>query len=143
MAAYKSVQETKRTNVPPKMLAPDELKGRIRVAYFDYTVPAGGIALNDTVDLCTLPLGARLLGGRYANSAMGGTGALQIGVAGTAGKYLAATSIAAAGNGSFAADVATNVGDVMTAETTLVATVSTAGWQAGGVLRGHATYVLD
>lgn len=143
MTAFKSTQETKRTATPPKMLSTDEMKGRIRVAYFDFTTPADGVAIGDTVDLVTLPKGARILGGRSAYEAMGAGATMQIGVSGDADKYFAAASVAAAGNAAIAADVATNTGDVLADETTVFATAGGANWAAGKRLCGHLAWVLD
>jgi hypothetical protein len=146
MAAYKSTQETKRTASPPKMLAAHELKGRVRVAWFDYTVPTGGVAVDDTVDLTTLPIGARILGGEMAFEAMSsaaGTAQIQVGDGTTADKYLGTTSVDAAGTSPFANTIALNFGEVLEAETTLKATAKGEAWAAAKKLAGWVKYALD
>lgn len=143
MAAYKSVQETKRTGAPAKMLDTNERHGRIRHAYFDYVVPAGGVAINDTIDLCMVPKGARLLGGKFANEALGTSTQVSIGDGTTATKYLDATSTAAAAATDFANTIALYLGEEQAADLVLQAKVTGAALTAGTKIRGYALYVLD
>lgn len=146
MTAHKSTQETKRTATPPKMLGTDELGGRVRVAFFAFTVPTATVAADETVDLFTLPKGARLLGGQIAAEAMstgGAAASIQIGVSGTPAKYLGTTSIDAAAISDFANTVALSYGELLSAETTIIATCKTEAWAATKILKGHVLYVLD
>lgn len=146
MASHKSTQETKRTSIPPKMLSTTEAHGRVRVAYFDFTVPAGGAAVGDTVDLARLPKGARILGGDWSAEAMSsgaGDAQMSIGDGTTAARFLAATSVDAVADGRFANTLALGFGAVVEDETTLVATVVGEAWAAGNKLAGWAAYVLD
>jgi hypothetical protein len=146
MTAHKSVQQTKMTGVPQKALNTNELAGRVRVAYFSFTVPTATAAVNDTIDLTTLPKGARILRGHAAWEAMssaGGTAQVQIGVSGTANKYLDTTSVDAAGSSAFADTVALNYGEELAAETTLVAKVLGEAWAADKKFVGHVLYVVD
>ncbi|WP_428247221.1 hypothetical protein [Ferrovibrio sp.] len=146
MTAHKSIQETKRTAIPPKPLDTTELHGRVRVAYFSFTVPAGDAAIDDTIALTTLPLGARMIGGHLAYEAMstgGANASVQIGTAASAAKYLGTTSIDAAGSTAFGNTVALAYGDLMTADTTILATVKTEALAATKILAGHILYVLD
>ena len=146
MTAYKSSQETRRTAIPPKMLATNEMGGRQRVAYFEYIVPAGGVAVNDTIDLITLPLGARVLGGSIAFEAMSsgaGTSQLQIGTAASVNKYLDTTSVDAAGAALIANTIACGFGEELSADTLLIAKVLGEVWAAGKKLSGWIEYALD
>lgn len=146
MATYRSVQRTKQMASPPKMLAPNELKGRARVAWFEYTVPVGNLAINDIVELCELPNGSRILGGEIAWEAMT-TGAAaatgEIGTAASSNRYLEATSMDAIGNTLFANTIARNMGDVMTADTVIQLKVTVEAWAAGKKIAGWFRYALD
>lgn len=146
MVALKSTQETKRTATPPKPLNTNELHGRVRVGYFEFTTPTGGVAVNDTVALTTLPKGARILGGVLAFEAMssaGGTSQVQLGDGTTADKYLGTTSVDAAGKSEFADTVALGFGQELAAETTITATAVGEAWAAAKKLAGWVRYVLD
>ncbi len=146
MATYKSDQETKRTATPPKMLATNEMHGRVRIAYFTYTVPTGNAAVDDLVQLATIPPGARLLGGHLAFEAMstgGGAASVQIGDGTTADKYLGTTSVDAAGTAVFGTTSALAFGQELTAETTITAKVVTEAWAATKKLHGFVKYVMD
>jgi len=57
MTAYYSTQVTNADASPPTFLETNEIAGRVRIAYFDYTVPTGNIAAADTIDLVYLPAG--------------------------------------------------------------------------------------
>lgn len=144
MTAHKSDQATKRA--AGKFLKTNEFSGTRRVAFFKFTVPAGNAAATDTVELVTLPKGARILGGSYATEAMStgaGTATLSIGDGTTANKYLDAANVDAAGNGAFAHTVALGFGSELAADTTFVATVGGEAWAAGKVLTGALEFVVD
>lgn len=146
MTAHNSIQEAKRTGIPPKPLDTNELKGRVRLAHFRFVVPAGTAAVNDTVNLTQIPAGARIIGGHAAWEAMStgaGTAQIQIGTAATANAYLDTTSVDAAGTVAIANTVALGYGAELAAETVIVATVAGEAWAAGKVLTGHLLYVLD
>lgn len=146
MADYLSTQATKLAAVPLQRLATDELGGRIRVAYFDFTVPAGNVATAKTIELTRIPAGARLLGGKIAFEAMstaGGTAQIQIGDGTTAAKYLGTTSVDTAGISDFGDTAALNYGEKLTSELVLTATTAGEAWAATKTLKGHVAYVLD
>lgn len=146
MAVLKSDQFTKLDASPPERLPPDEFYGRRRVSYFSFTVPVGNAAINDTVQLCRVPAGARLLGGKFKSEAMttgAGAASIQLGDGTTAAKYLGTTSIDAAAEGEFADTVALNYGEKLASELTLTATVVTEAWAAGQRLLGEVEYVVD
>ncbi|MEO5375944.1 MAG: hypothetical protein H7840_17085 [Alphaproteobacteria bacterium] len=146
MTAYKSDQETKRTATPQKMLGTNEHGGRVRVSYFNYTVPTATLAVNDTLNLVTLPKGARILRGHVAWEAMstaGGTAQIQIGDGTTANKYLDTTSVDAAGSSAFADTIALSYGEELSAETTLVAKAVGEAWAATKKIAGHVLWVVD
>lgn len=146
MTAFYSTQVTKLRQTPRAEVKPNEIGGRVRVAYFDFTVPAGGVDIDDTVELTKIPAGARLLGGKLVSEAMSSGGAaasIQLGDGTTATKYLGTTSIDAAAQADFAHTAALNYGEELSAELTLTATAVTEAWVAAAVLRGHVLYVTD
>lgn len=146
MAAYKSDQRTNVTASPPTMLKANEKGGRVRQAFFSFTTPSGGLALADTVELVTLPKGARVLGGAGAAEAMStstGTAGADIGVAGTAAKYGSAVDLDAAGAFTFADTVVRNYGEELSADATVIATVVGEAWAGSKKLQGHVLYVQD
>jgi hypothetical protein len=143
MTAYKSVQETNRTAEPVVKLAAHEAGGRVRVLRFEYTTPAGGLAINDTIDLATLTQNGRILGGSVAFEAMGASATAEIGTAASASRYLSAGNVAAAGALDFAHTIALNTGEAVNAGTTLVAKVTGAGWAAAKKFNGYALFVAD
>lgn len=146
MAVQKSDQITNITAIPPVKTRTSEMGGRVRVAYFSFTTPAGGVAIADTVQLCVIPKGARILGGEAKFEAMStgaGAATVELGDGTTAAKYLAATSVDAAGKAAFADTVALNYGELLTSELTLTATASVEAWAAAKKLYGHVLYALD
>lgn len=146
MPNHKSVQVTKLDATPPLRLTPAESHGRKRVATFDFTVPVGDAAIADTIELCDLPAGAVILGGKIAFEAMttgGAAASIQIGITGTAAKYLGTTSVDAAGVSPFADTVALNYQEKLATKTRLIATVITEAWAAGQRLLGEVEYVAD
>jgi len=146
MAVLKSDQITNLDAVPQVLGDPTEFGGRIRSAYFSFTVPTGNAAVNDTVQLTKVPSGARILDGRLTSEAMstaGGDASIQIGDGTTAAKYLGTTSVDAAAEADFANTFALNSGEKLTAELVLTATVITEAWLAAKKLNGYVRYVVD
>ena len=146
MATHKSDQITNIEAVPVAPLKANEHYGRQRMSFFTFTVPTGNAAVNDVVRLCKLPKGARILGGAIAFEAMStgaGDASVQLGVTGTATKYLGTTSVDAAGKATFADTIALNYGEELAAATELIATVITEAWAAGKKLYGHVKFVVD
>lgn len=143
MTAYKSVQETNRTAEPVVKLAAHEAGGRVRVLRFEYTTPASGLAINDTIDLATFTQNGHLLGGSLAFEAMGASATADIGTAAIPTRYLSGGSVAAAGTLEFAHTVALNMGEAVAAETTLVARAAGAAWVAGRKVHGYVLFVAD
>lgn len=145
--AYKSTQQTDLDAIPRKNLKPNELGGRIRIAFWTFTT--GSVTapdVNDTIDLVTLPKGARILGGQTVNEAMssaGGTAGVSIGIAGAAAKYASALDLDAAGSDLFANTIALNYGEVLAAETKIIATVTGEAWATSKKFYGHILYAVD
>src|SRR4029434_8184609 len=94
--AFKSDQETASAASPPRKIGPSEL-GKPYIAVFTHTLASSGLAIGDTIDLCDLPVGARVLYGEFCWSAtQGATATTAIGITGPAAKYFAAGAPAAA-----------------------------------------------
>lgn len=146
MAEHKSDQITGQDAMPASLAKPNSLHGRVRVAYWSFMTPAGGVAIGDTVKLVRLPKGARVLSGRFTAEAMSsgaGAATLSIGVSGAATRYLEATSVNAATAGGFADTIARNFGDERTGETDVIATASVEAWAAAKRLDGWIAYAVD
>lgn len=139
-------------------LKPNERHGRVRIARFTFTVPAGDLADGSNVAACILPTGARILGGVIKGEALGNSSTVDIGLMGrdlngyydAAGSladdddaFLAAGSTNAAFNLTFADTIARNYGLELDKECYLVLTVESGDWDAGQDIVGHVEYVVD
>lgn len=161
MAAKYSLQEQKRlllgayTTGQNAKLIPREKHGRERVAYFEFltgaadanttTAAVGPINIADTLNLCTVPPGARILGLSLIVEALGTSATASIGIAGSASKYLSAADVSAIANIPGANTVALNYGDVPAeqAETPIVLTCAGANYANGKNIKGFVRYVVD
>ncbi|OYU99360.1 MAG: hypothetical protein CFE45_13245 [Burkholderiales bacterium PBB5] len=77
----------------------DVLNGSIRPFFSRYTVPAtGGPAIGEVITWGRLPIGARVLFGLLTCSAGAASSTINLGDAESATRYMAATSVASAGN---------------------------------------------
>ena len=78
MATVYSVQKTKwDQNDPKENIKPNEMGGRIRVAYALYE--ASSLASGDVIEMFNLPNGARILSGELVHDAMGSSTTLSVG----------------------------------------------------------------
>ena len=102
MANYLSTQMTALAARPIVKLGVQEVGGRLRAIPFDYIVPAGGLAAADTIDLCEVPAGARMIGGSLAFPIAGAARTMTLGDGTTADKYSDAIDISAGGAADFA-----------------------------------------
>lgn len=146
MTTYYSTQMTKKTASPPQKVEANEERGRVRMSFFDYTVPAGTVLTTDTIQLCEVPAGARLLGGWLATDALssaGGTAGVSLGDGTTAAKYLSAADCDAAAQHDFAHTLALGFGDVLTEKLILTATPTGEAWAAAADLKGAIYWVMD
>jgi hypothetical protein len=142
MATGNSVQMAKLLATPVQHVRSDE-HGRVRRAWFEYPNDAAeALATGSTINLCKLPPGARVLGGKIFWEANAGTNTLAIGIAGATTKYAAAFSLTsasqvasvtvasglelngAAGGGTMAAPV---IGEVQTGPITIIGTTAGTG----------------
>lgn len=140
--AFKSDQETAAAASPPRKMGSSEL-GKPYIAIFTHTLASSGLATGDTIDLCDLPVGARVLYGEFCWSAtQGATATTAIGISGTAGKYFAAAVTASAAKFEFVATQALGYNTPLTAAEQIIATNAAAAWTASSVLRGYILYTL-
>ena len=146
-----SVQFAKTLDTPSVKLDTNELHGRVRVAYADFTA-AGA---EETISMFKLPNGARIIGGRANHAALGSGTTLSIGhaayvnAAGTTvaldvDEYKAAAASTGAVGFNIAATTALGENSVVDAPDGLIITATTAGGSnATGFLSVQMTYVLD
>ena len=142
MAVFKSAQLTNIESTPPAQNPARDEDARSRVMVY---IPAtiAGLVATDTIRLGTLRKGWRLLGMSIVIPAnwLAATATISLGVSGTAGKYLAAGAVGAAAVQLDAGNTAAlGFGEVLAADTELVATINTAG--AGTVPAGTAYIVV-
>ena len=146
MPNHKSDQFTQLSATPRELVPARDAHGTRRVAFASFTTPAGGVAIDDTVQLLKLPPGARLHGGKLVCEAMSSGGAaasLRLGDGTTSDKYLGDTSIDAAAQVSFAHTIALGYGTALAAEVVLTATVKTEALAADKKLYVEVEYALD
>tara|TARA_R110001632_G_scaffold142061_1_gene258071 strand:- start:33 stop:482 length:450 start_codon:yes stop_codon:yes gene_type:complete len=146
-----STQYTKTLNTPSEKLDTNELHGRVRVAFADFTAEGA----EETISMFKLPDGARIIGGRANHAALGSGTTLSVGhaayvnaagttVAADVDEYKAAAASTGAVGFNIAATTALGENSIVDAPDGLVVTVTTAGGSdATGFLSVQMTYVLD
>ena len=136
--AFLSDQATKYSASPGQKLGPSEAGSDVTPIFFSKTLPASGLAIGDTIELCRIPSGARVLGLVFAwDTAQGGTATMAVGVSGTTGKYFTAALTNVLTQLAGANTIVQNYGSVTTSEETILATNAAAAWTASSTLRGH------
>jgi hypothetical protein len=145
-----STQYAKTVSTPSEKLDTNELHGRVRVAYADFTA-AGA---QETINLFKLPNGARIIGGRVNHAALGSSTTVSVGhaayvnAAGTpvaldVDEYKAAAASTSVTAAAIAATTALGENSVVDSPDGLIVTATTAGANATGLLTVSMTYVLD
>ena len=145
-----STQYAKTLDTPSVKLDTNELHGRVRVAYADFTA-AGA---QETISMFKLPNGARIIGGRVNHAALGSSTTLSIGhaaydnaagttVAADVDEYKAAAASTSVSAFNIAATTALGENSVVDAPDGLIVTATTAGANATGLIKVQMTYVLD
>lgn len=156
MATVNSNQMAKLLAVPVQHVSSDE-HGRVRRAFFAFepTVITGA---TDTINLCVLPPGARVMNGKLFWEAGTATSTIVIGIAGATSKYSGSTvlltsasiqpTVAGAsggydlcGVGSGGTIAAPVVGQVLTGPVTIIGTMATAGAAANKRICGWIDYL--
>ena len=154
MATVYSIQKTKwDQNVPSEKIDTTELAGRVRVAHAEYE--AASLASGDVIQMFNLPNGSRIISGRLAHDALGGSTTLSVGyaahsnAAGTAVSAAAAAYKAAAASTSATAVNAANT--IALGENSLVdadkdglpVSVTMGGAAGTGTIQLTMMYVID
>ena len=121
----------------------DELLGRVRIARFSHTIPTGGYAANDVLELIDLPKDARVIGGRVVFSAIGAGRTMDIGTAADVDRYLDGADVSAAGGADLANTIVLNFHEKLTAKTRVQATLLGDTFPAAAVINGHFLFVTD
>jgi hypothetical protein len=152
MATVYSAQRTNTRATPAVMNKANEMGGRIRVAHGTYE--ASSLAAASTIEMFTLPDGARLLEGSLAHDALGAGTTLSVGhaaynnadgtaVAADADAYKAAAASTAAQKVDILATLALGSGSELDAnEDGVIITVTNAG-TATGTIEVTIKYVVD
>ena len=153
MATTYSVQKTKWSqNSPKDFIKPNEIHGRVRIAYALYEASAVAVG---TIEMFNLPNGARILSGELVHDALGGSTTASVGHAAyvnSAGTVVALDvdeyKAAAASTGivtvGIAATSALGRNSVVDAnEDGIPITVVTAGAAATGTIELTMLYVVD
>jgi hypothetical protein len=159
---YNTDQATKVVNSGSAYapLKPNELSGRVRIAYFYYK-PTVAIAADKVVRLTRLPAGARIIGGEVKSNAFVATSTLNVGLIGADGNgfidkagtvadsssnnmFAALLAVATAGTYDFGKTIALNYGYTTDKEVDLIGEFKTAGMDGSAdILQGHVLYVVD
>jgi len=145
-----SVQFAKTQDTPSVKLDTNELHGRVRIAYADFTANAA----QETINFFRVPNGARIIGGRVNHIALGGSTTLSVGhaayvnaagttVAADPDEYKAAAASTSVSAFNIAATTALGENSIVDAPEGLVVTATTAGGNATGKIEVQMTYVLD
>ena len=134
----------------PQQLVKLNLQGAdIQILVSTYTVPAGGTAIGDKISWGQLPFGARLMPGTKLYFGAGtASSTLNLGDVVSQARYLAATSVAAAGSATAEAQFANGALfevsvaqlGLATDQSELLSTVAGAALQAGQVITLVAQY---
>ena len=154
MATVYSTQKTKwNQNVPSEKIDTTELAGRVRVAHAEYE--ASSLASGDVIEMFNLPNGARIVSGRLAHDALGGSTTLSVGyaahndadgtsVSAAAAAYKAAASSASAGAANAANTIALGENSLVNADKDGLPVSVTMGGAAGtGTIQLTMMYVVD
>lgn len=141
---FDSDQYALSVKATPSLIDATSWHGRLRVAYFSKTLPASGLAIADSIRLCKIPKGARILGGTFRwDTAQGITATTAIGITGTTGKYF----VAAVTNSTAVFQMAdlntTNYGEALAAEADIQALNAAAAWTVSSKISGNFLYVTD
>lgn len=146
-----SIQAQKIANVPSEKVKANELSGRVRVAFAEYEASAE----QSTINMFSIPNGARLLSGSVAYDALGASTTIAVGYAahtksdGTSeaadvDEYKAAASSATAGSVAVLDTIALGKNTVTDANKDGVpVTVTLAGANGTGTIQLQMLYVID
>jgi hypothetical protein len=143
VTAGKSTQVTAIDSVDYDQLRPDEAHGRVRMAFWEFTTLAAGGADGDSFAACEIPKGARILGIKTCNEALGAGVVASVGITGALTKYGTGIDMAAAGEDFCANTIALNYGVRTTAKERILIVMTGAAPAATKKVNGHVLYVID
>lgn len=155
MTAYYGVNATLRDQtVPSGKVGVGEERGRVRLAYDEWAVPAAVIAISSTVDLFEIPKGARVIDAFCIAPDQGTTGTGKLGwlvsddAAEAADDDGLIASIdfktnAAMTNGGSTSGYAAGMGKKFTAKVRAQLTITEAFDAGTGTIKCGALYILD
>lgn len=153
MTTFYSDIRANTLSVPPVRVKANKLGGRLRFIEATYTAPATGTPqIGDVIQFARLSTGARIVPhlSRLDFSAGTASSTLAIGDAVTSNRYLAATSIASAGNAALttpsnaaASYETTDVSLTSTDDGHIIGTVAGAAVAANQVITLRLAYTLD
>jgi hypothetical protein len=118
---------------------PVDLRGEIRLAYAELNTTTQPVNNGDTINLFTLPKGARIVGLQASFGSMGSGATLTVGDAGNASRLLASTNVATEARTDGIA--LSGMGYVLPADTIIVATAGGANYAAARDLKIAVLYV--
>ena len=125
---------------PQSMVRPGEYGGNVVVSYDEYTTLAI-IADAVTMRVGRIPKGARVLSCVVKTPDLGGTGTLNIGIAGTANGFFA--SLDASGQAVHSSSTGALVGSLFEAETDVIITFAGATATVGAKIQVIIQYILN
>lgn len=149
MATVNASVSAARAALPQQLVKPNLQGADIQILVSTFTVPAGGTAIGDKISWGLLPFGARLMPGTKLYFGAGAASStINLGDPVSQARYLAATSVAAAGSAvaeaQYAAgalfEVAVAQQGLPTDQSELLSTVAGAALQAGQVITLVAQY---
>lgn len=140
MATLYSAQRTNDVAVPSVPNAVNTA-GRVYRKYFSFNTSTITVTTSDSIELCKLPVGARVVGGHITYGAMGASATASIGYAGATTRYLSGLDVSALGAADFADTQARNFGDALTEEKTILLTPAGANYAAAKDCTGYIEYV--
>ncbi|UNM20903.1 hypothetical protein K0P33_05445 [Pseudomonas sp. ArH3a] len=149
MATVNASVSAARAALPQQLVKPNLQGADIQILVSTFTVPVGGTPIGDKISWGLLPFGSRLMPGTKLYFGAGAASStLNLGDVVAPARYLAATSVAAAGNAvaeaQFAAgalfEVSVAQQGLATDQSELLSTVAGAALQAGQVITLVAQY---
>lgn len=142
MADFYSDQMTNLNASPINLMDSNEGGAPSRRNWFSYTVPTGGVVAGKTLSLTKIPAGSRITGGVIITDGLVAAGIMDVGTSASAAQYANDIAVATAGAVLIANTIALNVGDVLTADTEIIATnpAGAATWTAAKLIKGYIEY---
>lgn len=149
MATVNASVSAARAALPQQLVKPNLHGADVQILVSTYTVPVGGIAIGDKISWGLLPFGSRLMPGTRLYFSVGAASStINLGDTVVPARYLAATSVAAAGSATADAQFANGAlfevtvaqQGLATDQSELLSTVAGAALLAGQVITLVAHY---